>query len=257
MADGTRVVVSADHERHAKAAAMMDAGRWTLVKRLFEAALGHPAGDRAAFVQTACGADAELRREVESLLAAHADAGRFAEQPPVPAMSASVAMDGVPSGEQSRPVLHPGARIGAYQIRGFVASGGMGDVYRAHDLHLRRDVALKILSVSFAADRDRVARFEREARLLAALNHPHIAAIYGFEQQTDVAPGCSPTTQALVLEFVEGPTLAERLAERALPIKEALEIAQQIADALEAAHEKGSSTAISSRPTSKSRMTAP
>jgi serine/threonine protein kinase len=133
----------------------------------------------------------------------------------------------------------------------------MGDVYRAHDLHLRRDVALKILPVSFAADRDRVARFEREARLLAALNHPHIAAIYGFEQQTDVASGGSPTAQALVLEFVEGPTLAERLAKRALPIKEALEIAQQIADALEAAHEKGSSTAISSRPTSKSRMTAP
>jgi tRNA A-37 threonylcarbamoyl transferase component Bud32 len=218
---------------------MKDAGRWTLVKRLFEAALGHPAHDRAAFVQTACGADAELRREVESLLAAHADAGRFAEQPPVPAMSASVAMDGVPSDEQSRPLLHPGARIGAYRIRGFVASGGMGDVYRAHDLHLHRDVALKILPVSFAADRDRVARFEREARLLAALNHPHIAAIYGFEQQTDVASGCSPTTQALVLEFVEGPTLAERLAKGALPINQALEISQQIAEALEAAHEKG------------------
>jgi eukaryotic-like serine/threonine-protein kinase len=236
MADRTRVVVSTHHERHAQAATMMDAGRWELVKRLFEAALGRPAGDRAAFVQSACGADPELRHEVESLLAAHADAGRFAEQPPVPPTSASVARDGVPSGEQN--LLHPGVRIGAYQIRGFVASGGMGDVYRAHDLQLRRDVALKILPASFASDRDRVARFEREARLLAALNHPHIAAIYGFEQQTDVASG-SPPTQALVLELVEGPTLAERVAEGALPIKEALEIARQIAEALEAAHEKG------------------
>ena len=140
---------------------------------------------------------------------------------------------------KNRPLLHPGARIGAYQIRGFEASGGMGDVYRAHDLHLRRDVALKILPASFAADPGRVARFEREAQLLAALNHPHIAAIYGFEQQTDAASEGSPTTQALVLEFVEGQTLAERLDQRAEPFKEALEIAQQIAEALEAAHEKG------------------
>ena len=214
----------------------MDASRWDVVKRLFEAALGHPAATRAAFVETACGADAELRREVESLLAAHAEAGSFAEQPPVPAASVSGAFQ-VPRSDRAR--LQSGERVGSYEIRGFLAAGAMGDVYRAHDLQLRRDVALKLLPVSFTADPDRVARFEREARLLAALNHPHIAAIYGFEQRTDVVSGFSRTTQALVLELVEGPTLAERVAKGALPIKEALEIARQIAEALEAAHEKG------------------
>ncbi len=209
---------------------MIDAGRWELVKRLFEAALGRPAADRATFIQSACGADVDLRREVESLLAAHAEAGSFAEQPPGPTVDA-------PSGDRAR--LQPGERVGSYEIRGFLAAGAMGDVYRAHDLQLRRAVALKILPASFAADPDRVARFEREARLVAALNHPHIAAIYGLEQRTDVASGFSRNTQALVLELVEGPTLAERIAKGALPIKEALDLARQIAEALEAAHEKG------------------
>ena len=208
---------------------MMDAGRWELVKRLFEATLGRPAGDRAAFVQTACGADAELRREVESLLAAHADAGRFAEQPPVPATSASVAMDGVPSGEQT--LLHSGARIRAYEIRGFVASGGMGDVYRAYDTKLGRDVAIKILPRAFTNNPERLARFAREARVLAVLNHPNIATIHGLEE--------SEGLRALVLELVEGETLAERIRSRPLPPKDAVAIASQIADALDSAHEKG------------------
>ena len=112
----------------------------------------------------------------------------------------------------------------------------MGQVYRAKDAHLKRDVALKILPDAFATDPDRVARFQREAELLATLNHPNVAGIYGVEQ----ADG----TRALVLELVEGPTLSNRIAQGPIPVDEALLIARQIADALEAAHERASFTAI-------------
>ncbi len=107
----------------------------------------------------------------------------------------------------------------------------MGEVYRARDTKLGRDVAIKILPVGFTADPERRARFAREARLLATLNHPHIGAIYGLEESDGVA--------ALVLEFVDGPTLADRLEHGPLPIADALAIARQIAEALDAAHEKG------------------
>src|SRR5215471_9181567 len=107
----------------------------------------------------------------------------------------------------------------------------MGDVYRARDTKLGRDVALKVLPDAFALDPDRLARFHREAQVLASLNHPHIAAIYGFEE--------SPDTHALALELVEGPTLADRIAHGAIPWDEALPIARQICDALEAAHAQG------------------
>ena len=107
----------------------------------------------------------------------------------------------------------------------------MGEVFRAHDRKLKRDVALKMLPPAFAFDPDRLARFRREAEVLAALNHPQIAAIYGFEE--------SSGRQALVLELVEGPTLAQRIAEGPLTLVESLTIARQIADALQAAHEKG------------------
>src|SRR5713226_7852310 len=107
----------------------------------------------------------------------------------------------------------------------------MGEVYRAHDTKLNRDVALKILPDAFALDADRLARFKREAQVLASLNHPNIAAIYGFQESNGV--------QALVLELVEGPTLADRIEKGAIPIDEALPIARQIAEALEAAHEQG------------------
>src|SRR5262245_5837230 len=107
----------------------------------------------------------------------------------------------------------------------------MGEVYRARDAKLHRDVALKVLPDAFTADPDRLARFTREAHVLAALNHPNIAAIYGLEESNGV--------RALVLELVEGPTLAERIAKGPIPIGEALAIAKQIAEALEAAHDKG------------------
>ena len=127
--------------------------------------------------------------------------------------------------------LSPGARLGAYEIVGALGAGGMGEVYRARDTKLGRDVALKLLPEAFARDSQRLGRFQREAQVLASLNHPHIAQIYGLED--------SSGTSALVMELVEGATLAERLARGPLPVDEALTIAHQVADALEAAHERG------------------
>ena len=125
----------------------------------------------------------------------------------------------------------PGKRLGPYEILSAIGAGGMGEVYRAKDTRLNRDVALKVLPEVFAADPDRMARFEREAKLLASLNHPHIAAIYGLEE--------SGSTNALVMELVEGPTLADRIAAGPIPLDEALPIAKQIAEALEYAHDHG------------------
>src|SRR6478736_6301074 len=127
--------------------------------------------------------------------------------------------------------LPGGTRLGPYEILSALGAGGMGEVYRARDTKLGRDVALKVIPDTFALDPDRLARFTREAHVLASLNHPHIAAIYGFED--------SGSTHALVLELVEGPTLADRIAQGAVPLDEALPIARQITEALEAAHEQG------------------
>src|SRR5213592_4109251 len=127
--------------------------------------------------------------------------------------------------------LSAGIRLGPYEIQSPLGAGGMGEVYRARDTKLGRDVAIKILPRIFTSDPERLARFEREARMLASLNHPHIGAIYGFEQSDGV--------RALVLELVEGFTLADRLAKSSIPLNESLGIAKQIADALDAAHERG------------------
>ena len=143
-------------------------------------------------------------------------------------------------------LLSTGTRLGPYEITALISAGGMGEVYRARDTKLNRDVALKVLPEAFALDRDRVARFRREAQLLASLNHPNIAAIYGFEEGPAEAGHYGSPVQALVLELVEGPTLAETIERGAgpsgptgLPLDEALPIARQVADALEAAHEHG------------------
>ena len=127
--------------------------------------------------------------------------------------------------------MTPGTRLGPYEIVAQIGVGGMGEVYRATDTNLERQVAIKVLPASVAADPDRLARFDREAKTLAALNHPNIAAIYGLEKSCGIT--------ALVMELVEGPTLADRIAQGAIPIDEALPIARQIAEALEAAHEQG------------------
>ena len=125
----------------------------------------------------------------------------------------------------------PGTRLGGYEILSLIGQGGMGEVYRATDTKLHRAVAVKVLPGEVAADADRLARFEREAQVLASLNHPNVAHIYGVEDSTG--------TPALVMELVEGPTLADRIAKGPIPLDEALPIAKQIAEALEAAHEQG------------------
>jgi len=127
--------------------------------------------------------------------------------------------------------LETGTRLGPYEITGPLGSGGMGEVYRARDTRLGRDVAIKVLPTSFSADPDRLARFEREALLLASLNHPHIATVYGLED----AAG----QPALAMELVEGPSLADRIAQGPLDIEESLRIARQIAEGIAAAHERG------------------
>src|SRR5258708_27928076 len=127
--------------------------------------------------------------------------------------------------------LTSGARLGSYEILSPLGAGGMGEVYRARDTKLNRDVAIKLLPDVFALDSDRLARFKREAQVLASLNHPNIGAIYGLEDSGGV--------HALVLELVEGPTLADRIAQGPIPLEEALAIARQIADGLDAAHALG------------------
>ena len=127
--------------------------------------------------------------------------------------------------------LNVGDRLAHYDVTALIGEGGMGQVYRARDTTLDRDVALKVLPDAFTADPDRLARFEREAKVLASLNHPNIGAIYGLEKSGD--------TRALVLELIEGPTLADRIKKGPIPLDEALPIAKQIAEALEAAHEAG------------------
>src|SRR6185295_13740194 len=131
--------------------------------------------------------------------------------------------------------LAPGARFGHYEVVSLLGAGGMGEVYQASDTQLRRTVALKILAEGSADDGDRLARFAREAQVLAALNHPNIAAIYGLAESDRGSTG----GRALVMELVDGPTLADLIERGPLPQEEAVRIAKQIADALEAAHEQG------------------
>jgi eukaryotic-like serine/threonine-protein kinase len=127
--------------------------------------------------------------------------------------------------------LIPGTQIGPYEITAQIGAGGMGEVYRAIDSHLKRSVAVKVLPAAVAGDADRLARFQREAEVLAALNHPNIAAIYGLEKTADLT--------ALVMELVDGEDLSAHIARGAMPLADALPIAKQIAEALEAAHEQG------------------
>jgi serine/threonine protein kinase len=197
--------------------------RWQQVSRIYHDALACDCGERASFLREACRNDEALREEVESLLAQPASGENFLGEAAL-AMAPGLVND-------SAEATLTGQRLGVYHILELLGVGGMGEVYRARDTKLGRDVALKVLPRLFSADPERLTRFEREARLLASLNHPHIAAIYGVEETSDV--------HALVLELVEGPTLAERVHRGPLPTAEAVRIARQIADALEAAHERG------------------
>ena len=170
----------------------MTPGRWQQVEDVFNVVVALPMAQRAGAMAELCGDDEALRREVESLLAYAGATSAFLEAPQMPRASELA----------ERSLI--GRRFGSYQILSALGAGGMGDVYRAHDDQLGRDVAIKILAPLLSSDPARRARFEREARTLAALNHPNIGAIYGH-QDVDGHP-------ALVLELVEGETLAGRLS---------------------------------------------
>jgi serine/threonine protein kinase/Tol biopolymer transport system component len=191
------------------------------LSELYHAALERAPEARRGFVREACGDDVALRLELESLLGYVPAAAAFLETPAARVGDDTATDQGVVSGR----------RLGPYTLSARLGAGGMGEVYRARDSRLNRDVAIKILPGHFTADPERRARFGREARLLATLNHPHIGAIYGLE---DIDDGV-----ALVLELVEGPTLADRLSRGPLAVADALTIGRQITEALDAAHAKG------------------
>jgi serine/threonine protein kinase len=193
----------------------MDSEHWRRVEELFHAALAFDPESRETFLSSVCGPDTELRRELESLLAWDEQAGSFLETRPAETET-TVAGKGL-----------IGRRLGPYRIVASLGAGGMGEVYRAHDTKLGREVALKTLPAPFASNPERLARFRREARAMASLNHSNIAMIHGLEE--------SGGATYLVLELVEGDTLRGPL-----PIEKALDYAHQIADAIEAAHQKGS-----------------
>jgi eukaryotic-like serine/threonine-protein kinase len=195
------------------------------ITELCHAALERNASDRAAFLREACAGDEGLRQEVESLLRYEGTGAGFLDRPAIEEVARLV------SSHPESNVDLVGRRLGVYRIEARIGAGGMGEVYRAKDSVLGRDVAIKVLPDAFRLDAERVARFEREARVLASLSHPHIASVYSFEQTAHL--------QGIVLELVEGPTLADQLRTGAIPVQEALAIARQIADALDAAHEKG------------------
>ena len=217
---------------------MNDAERWRRVKEVFDAVLERPPESRLSFAHELCGRDAALEAEVASLLIAHQNTGSLFAYPAIRAFSDSAVIAVDNALDNPDRVLRPGDRLGPYEVTGFLAAGGMGEVYRARDTTLGRDVAIKVLSDLFLDDAERRCRFEREARLLATLNHPNIASIYGF---VDSGEADRPL-RGLVMELVEGETLAGRLAhgdKPGIPVREALSITRQVADALEAAHEQG------------------
>jgi TRAP transporter TAXI family solute receptor len=189
--------------------------RWRQISEIFHATLARSERDRAAFVASRCGDDAALRREVESMMAAHHNAGGFGETPVF----------------VQTPRLETGLSIGPYRIDQWIGAGGMGQVYRATDTRLGRTVALKILAPELASDPAFQSRFEREGKMISQLEHHHICALY------DV--GVEAGTAYLVMPHLEGETLAQRLERGAMPIEVALTTAAQIADALDAAHTAG------------------
>jgi hypothetical protein len=195
------------------------------VTAVFEAAVLLEPAQRLPFVREACADDSDLRRQVESMLA-------DVDQPVVIDRPVDEAIADLMNDDTSVMV---GARFGPYRVESLLGAGGMGAVYRATDTVLGRQVAIKVLPTDVAADPEWVARFRREAQALAALNHPNVGAIYGFE----MLDGHTGSAFGLVLELVEGPTLAETLQAGPLPVEEALAVAQQIAEALDAAHQQG------------------
>ena len=199
----------------------MDSERWQRVAHIYESALEREPAERGAFLAEASADDAELRREVESLLAQE-NAQLLIDRPMLEAAAAVL--------DDDRD-LAPGVQLGPYRIHQLIGAGGMGQVYHATDTRLDRSVALKVLPKSLANDPQFRARFEREARAIAALAHPHICTLHDIGNQDGV--------DFLVMERLEGETLAARLEKGPLPVDQALRYSIEIADALAAAHRQG------------------
>jgi serine/threonine protein kinase/Tol biopolymer transport system component len=204
----------------------MTSDRWEHIFALFDAALTRPEGERAAFLSEHCGDDAHLRQEVESLLAAHGDAEGFLSGRPARARATNVDQSG-----PAPPSLTRGMRLGVFDVEGFVGAGGMGEVYKARDTRLDRHVAIKVLASDAATDPRSRARFAYEARAIARLSHPRICSIHEMGHQDGV--------DFLVMEYLEGETLAARLQKGPMPLAQALRAAVEIAEALAAAHAQG------------------
>ena len=201
----------------------MTPDRWEKIEHLYHGALERKESQRAAYLQEACAGDDALRREVESLLFHENEASSFLD---TPAMKVAAKMFG---GERGQPMI--GRQLGAYQVVSLLGAGGMGEVYLAHDTKLGRDVAIKVLPEAFVNDADRLPRFQREARMLATLNHPNVATIHGLEQSDGV--------HYLVMEKVPGRSLDRLILPKGLPLEEAIGYASQVASALAAAHSAG------------------
>lgn len=210
---------------------MLDGEDWKRIDTLLDAALDVPPEEREQWLDARCAGNEALRKRIEELLRFAEDEGHLIET--AGALDRPLADElGIALGSPpAAPVLRTGQRLGRYEIRGLLGSGGMSRVYRALDPGLGREVAIKALAEAFRDDAASLRRFEREARALANLNHPNVATIHGFEL-LDGAP-------YLVLELVEGETLDERLREGALPVPAAVDVARQVAEALEEAHRKG------------------
>jgi serine/threonine protein kinase len=189
--------------------------RWEQIRKVLDAALDLAPEARLHYVAQACAGDPDLSREVTSLLAAHNKAGEsFLEKPALQTM-----------------MISSGTKLGTYEVIGMLGAGGMGEVYRAQDSVLGREVAIKVLPAIFSSDRDRLRRFEQEARAAAALNHPNILSVYQF--------GVQDGFPYVVSELLQGETLRSRLQQEALPVGDAVPCALQLARGLAAAHAKG------------------
>src|SRR5215831_3087586 len=206
----------------------MDTERWQQVDSLLQSALERTPEQREEFLRDACCGDLTLEQEVRSLLAAHHHAGSFLENPVFKADERIVGLNEEVQ-ESTRSLV--GQAISHYRILRKLGAGGMGEVYRAHDSVLKRDVAIKILSPYVAQDGDRLRRFEQEAQAAAALSHPNILAIHEFGNVEGVP--------YLVSELLEGQSLRELLRRASVPVRKAIDYGVQIARGLAAAHEKG------------------
>jgi len=213
----------------------MTSDRWKQVDSLLQAVLDRPHHERDAFLRHAAAGDEPLEREVRSLLASRQQAASFLESPAIEVAARAVARRHSASKPENAPKssgsLALGAKLGPYEIVAPLGAGGMGEVYRARDTRLERSVAIKILPSAFSADIERLYRFEREARLASALNHPNIVTIYELGQDGP--------THYIAMELIEGQTVGELLAAGPLPIRNAIEIAAQVAEGLAKAHEAG------------------